>query len=175
MVYRSPSQTNDEFNKFLLNFEKMLLDINQQKPFLTLVTEDVNARSSSWWSDDINTREGTKLLSLTSCNGFQQIINEPTHIKRQNFSCIDLIFTDQPHLSVNSGIHTSLHPNYHHQIVESKFDLNIFYPPPYQRLVWDYKKADVSSIRKALDLANCEKLFRNKNIDILVSIFNETI
>ena len=72
----------------------------------------------------------TKLLSLTSFNGFQQIINEPTHIQRQSSSCIDLIFTDQPNLSVNSGIHKSLHTNCHHQIVQSKFDLNIFYPPP---------------------------------------------
>ena len=37
VVYRSTSQTNDEFNQFLLNFEKMLLDINQRKPYLTLV------------------------------------------------------------------------------------------------------------------------------------------
>ena len=36
-VYRSTSQTNDEFNQFLLTFEKILLDINQRKPYLTLV------------------------------------------------------------------------------------------------------------------------------------------
>ena len=88
VVYRSPSQTNTEFNQFLLNFEKMLQAINQRKPYLTVVTGDFSARSSSWWSDDINTTEGTKLLSLTSCNGFQQIINEPTHIQRQSSSCI---------------------------------------------------------------------------------------
>ena len=33
--------------------------------------------------------------------------------------CIDLIFTDQPNLSVNSGVHASLHPNCHHQIVHT--------------------------------------------------------
>ena len=41
--------------------------------------------------------------------------------------------------------------------------------------MWDYKNADVSSMGKALDLVNWEKLFRNENIDIQVSIFNETI
>ena len=121
VLYCSPSQTDDEFNQFLLNFDKILLDINQQKPYLTSMTGDFNA--SSWWSDDINTTEGKKLLSLTSCNGFQQIINEVTHMQRQSSSCIDLIFTDQPNLSVNSGIHTSLHLNCHQQIVQSKFDL----------------------------------------------------
>ena len=33
----------------------------------------------------------------------------------------------------------------------------------------------MSSIRKALDLVNWEKLFRNKNVDIRVPIFTETI
>ena len=159
----------------MLNFENILLDINQQKPYLTLVTGYISVRSSSWWSDDINTTDGTNLLSLTSFNGFQQIINEPAHIKRQSSSSNDFIFTDQPNLSVGSGIHTSLHPKSHHQIVQSKFDLNIFYPRPYQRLAWNYKKPDVSSTRKALDLVNWEKLFPNKNIDVQVSIFNETI
>ena len=176
VVYCSPSQTNDEFNQFLLNFEQMLLNINQRKTYLTLVTGGFNTRSSSWWSDDVNTTEGTKLLSLTSCNEFQQIVNKPAHIQRQSSSCIDLIFTDQPNLSVNSGIHTFLHPNCHHQIFQSKFDPDIFYLPPYQRLVWNYKKADVSSARKALNLlVNWEILYHNKNINVQVSIFNETI
>ena len=104
----------------------MLSDINQRKPYLTVVTGEFNARSSSEWSDEINTTEGTKLLSLTSCNGFQQIVNEPTEIQIAGSSCIDLILTDQPNLSINSGIHTSLHSSCYHQIVQSKFDLIIF-------------------------------------------------
>ena len=138
-----------------------------------MVTGDFNVSSSSWWFDDINTTEGRKLLSLTSCNGFRQIINEPTHIKNQSSSWIDLIFTDQPNPSVNSinsEIHTSLHLNCHHQIAQSKFDVNIYYLQP-----WDYKKADLSNVQKALDLVNWEKLFRIKNINLQVSIFNETI
>ena len=90
-------------------------------------------------------------------------------------SCIDLIFTHQPNLSVNSGVHASLHPNCHHQIVHTKFNLNISYPPPYWRLIWDYKKADSEKITKALDLVNWERFFNKKDIDAQVAIFNETI
>ena len=43
--------------------------------------------------------------------------------------CIDLIFTDQPNLSVNSGVHASLHSNCHHQIVHTSFNLNSSEPP----------------------------------------------
>ena len=90
-------------------------------------------------------------------------------------SCIDLIFTDRPNLAVNSGVHASLHPNCHHQVVHTSFNLNISYPPPYQHLIWDYKKADSVKIRKALDLINWERLFNNKNINKQVSILNQTI
>ena len=78
-------------------------------------------------------------------------------------------------MSVNSAVHASLHPNCHHQIVHSSFNLNIYYPPPYQRLIWDYKKADAKTIRKALDSVNWERLFDSKNINEQVIALNETI
>ena len=47
VIYRSPSQSDSEFDLFLLNFEKLLSDINERKPFLFVITRDFNARSSS--------------------------------------------------------------------------------------------------------------------------------
>ena len=175
VIYRSPSQNNREFNSFLSSFEQLLSEISKRKPTVSIITGDFNARSSSWWSNDTNTLEGTNLYSLTSSNNFSQLINEPTHIQGNSSSCIDLIFTDRPNLAVNSGVHASLHPNCHHQVLHASFNLSISYPPPYQRLIWDYKKADCVKIRKALDLINWERLFNNKNINEQVSILNETI
>ena len=111
VIYRSPSQNNDEFNLFLSNFEKLIIDIKNRKPYLSVGTGDFNLRSCSWWSNDTSTTEGTKLFAQTFSDGFQQLINEPAHIQKNSSSCIDLIFTDQPNLSVNYGVHTSLHPN----------------------------------------------------------------
>ena len=68
-----------------------------------------------------------------------------------------------------------MHPNCHHQIVHSSFNLNIYYPPPYQRLIWDYNKADPSNIRKALDSVNWERLFSGYNINEQVAAFNEVL
>ena len=113
------------------------------------------------------------MFSLTSSNGFPQLINEPTHIQTSSSSCIVLIFTNQPNLSVNYGLHASLHPNCHLQIVHSSFNLNISYPSPYQRLIWDYKKADSKNIRKTLDLVNRERLLQDINAQAIA--FNETI
>ena len=61
------------------------------------------------------------------------------------------------------------------KIIHTGFNLNITYPPPYKRLIWDYKKADSEKIRKALDWVNWERLFNNKDVNTQVSILNETV
>ena len=79
---------------------------------------------------------------MTSQFGLNQIINEPTHITKNSSTCIDLLFTSQTNLVIKSGVHSSLNPNCHHQIIFAKFDLRIFYPPPYERNVWHYKQTN---------------------------------
>ena len=88
-----------------------------------------------WWTRDKTTIEGTQLECLSSVYGFHQLLSQPTHLLPQTSSCIDLIFTDQPNLIVDSGVHPSLHSNCYHQITYSKINLNIEYPPPHERLV----------------------------------------
>ena len=126
VIYRSPSQNSNQFELFLSKLKNFLSDINKCKPSLFVVTGDFNVRSSSWSCNGINTVEGSHLYSLTSSNGFSKLINEPTHIQTNNSSCIDLIFTSQPNLSVNSGVHLSLHPNCHYQIVYTSLNFDIY-------------------------------------------------
>ena len=102
VIHCSPRQNSHQFELFLSNLENLLSDINKCKPSLSVVTGDFNMRSSSWWCNKINTIEGSHLYSLTSSNGLSQLINEPTHIQTNSSSCIDLIFTNQPNLSLNS-------------------------------------------------------------------------
>ena len=64
VIYRSPSQNNCEFDSFLRGVERLLSDIKKSKLFLSVITGDFNARPWYWWSEDINTSEGLKLLSL---------------------------------------------------------------------------------------------------------------
>ena len=110
VIYRSPSQSINKFDSFLSNLEKFESDLNNRRPALSIFTGDFNARSQSWWSNDINITEGSNLLALSSSNGFSQLINEPTHIQTNSTYFIDLIFTDKPSFSIDSGVHSSLHP-----------------------------------------------------------------
>ena len=61
--------------------------------------------------------------------------------------------------------------NYFH----SSFNLNISYLPPYQRLIWDYKKADSKNIQKTLGSVNWEGLFDQKDINAQIVALDETI
>ena len=138
VISRSPNQSSNEFEEFSINFDKLSNQVNMLKSSFTVKIGDFNARSRSWWSNDITSYEGSHIGSLTTRYRFHQLISDPTHLLPNSSSCIDLIFTDQLNLAVDSGVHPTLHGNCHHQIIFSKFNLMIEYPPPYERLVWDY-------------------------------------
>ena len=108
-LYRSPSQPQDDFATFSDNFEMTLDLVSKENPFLVVVLSDFNAKQ--WHGKDSSSSEGISVDSITSQFGLHQIINEPTHILENSSSCIDLIFTSQPNLSVESGTQPSLHPN----------------------------------------------------------------
>ena len=151
-LYRSPSQTQDEFDIFLINLEQSIGDIIVKNPLFVLITGDFNVRSSNWWKNDLSTSEGTQVDSLTTFYGLSQIVSDPTHILPDWCSCIDLIFTNQPNLVTESGVYPSLHSKCHHQIVFAKLNLKVEYPSLYECLILDYKNADVPSINHSIDV-----------------------
>ena len=88
---------------------------------------------------------------------------------------IDLIFANQPNLIVNKGTHPSLHENCQHQITFAKATLRVEYPPPYKRHVWNYAKANVNGINKAISQFNWQGSFTNLPINEQVNLFNSTL
>ena len=48
VIYRSPSQNNCELDSFLRSAERLLSDIKNSKPFLSVITGNFNARSYYW-------------------------------------------------------------------------------------------------------------------------------
>ena len=65
----TPSQSSNECDTFLLNYEQLLTYLNSIKPCVMLVAGDFNVRSSSWRSNEIDTTKGTRLESITSYDG----------------------------------------------------------------------------------------------------------
>ena len=104
-----------------------------------------------WSTKDTTTPEGAQLDSITSLYSMKQLISEPTHILRQSSSCIDLILTKHYNIVMDSGLDLSLHSKCHHQIIYSKLNLKIEYPPPYIRKIWNYNRAETDSINRAIE------------------------
>ena len=107
-----------------------------------------NAKSSNWYLNDITSFEDSQIEFLASQFDMSQVINKETHILDNSKSCIDLIFTSQLNMIMDSGVHTSLHSNCHHQIIYAKFDLKVFYPPPYEITVWHFSQENSDHIKK---------------------------
>ena len=66
-------------------------------------------------------------MTLQSQKGYVTVIHrspsQSTVELPNSLSRIDLIFSDQPNLAVDCGVHPSLHPNCHHEIIYCKFIL----------------------------------------------------
>ena len=127
VICRSRSQSNNEFDSFVFNLEKILSDINNPKPALPIITGNLMQDLSSGGLPIVILQRNPSCLHYLHEMFFSQLINKPAHMQTNSTSCTDLFFTDKLGLSAYSGIHSSLHPNCHHQIVYSTFNLNICY------------------------------------------------
>ena len=123
----------------------------------------------------IKSFEGSQIEFLASQFAMSQVINELTHILDNSKSCIDLIFTSQPNMIMDSGVYTSIHSNCHHQIIYAKFDLKVFYPLSYERIVWHFSRANSDYIKKAIKLFDWESSLNNLDVNEQVSVYNEKI
>ena len=70
-LYRSPSQTQDEFEKFIDNLELNLETLCQNNPFLIVLIGDLNAKSKNWYSHDKTSHEGNEIENVTAQFGLQ--------------------------------------------------------------------------------------------------------
>ena len=112
-----------------------------------MIISDFNCRNSNWYHGDPVTPQGTHVEALRSFYGLNQLIIKTLAWLLQNSSTfIDLGFTNQPYLVMESGVHSSLSSMCHHEIVFAKVNLKLEYPPPYERVFWDYSRADKASI-----------------------------
>ena len=127
---------------------------------------EFNGKSSKWSSNDTTTAESAQLDYLTSLYCMKQVITDTTHILENSSSCIDLIFCNQPNLITDSGVNPTLDSQCHHQIIFSKHNLKIEYPPPYTRKIWNYNRSEtdlITALLKVLIGQNCSqvKMFMN--------------
>ena len=84
---------------------------------------------------------------ITCHHVLQQIINIPTH---NSASSIDLIFTSRPNLIIISGLHALLFVRCYNLLIFTKINFHVHFPSPYERLILDYSKANITFIQRSL-------------------------
>ena len=65
-------------------------------------------------------------------------------------SCIDLIFCTNQSAISNHGVDVSIFDKCHYNIIYNKNNIPIPLPPIYVRWDWDYQKANIENIKKAI-------------------------
>ena len=101
-LYRSASESKDEFESFADNLELNFDSVALRNPYLIVVLGDFNAQTKRCYPLGKTTYERTRIDGITSHFGLEQLIHELTHIIGERSSCIDLIFVFQPNLVVES-------------------------------------------------------------------------
>ena len=153
VLYRSPASKygSVEFDRFLLNFKNLHSNIMVENPYATFFTGDFNGHSQFWWPDGDTNAEGREIEDLFTSLNLSQIISEPTNFTpNKRSTCIDLIVTDQPNLVLDSGCRDSLDTTCHHQVTYCKVNFKIPPPPPIERRVWHYNKANTAAIHRSM-------------------------
>ena len=174
-LYRSPSQTSDEFKDFCTVLNLFLSNINDLNPACSVITGDFNARSPQLWALDKENNEGREISFLTSSVGYSQLIDQPTHITEESSSCIDLILTSNSSFTSASGVELSLYEKCHHDLIYGKINFNVPLPPPYIREVWDYRNTKLENIQQSVSGIDWDFMFQEKTVSQKVNILNECL
>ena len=63
----------------------------------------------------------------------------------------------------------------YNQIIFAKFNLDIVYPPFYEKETWHYQKVNIDLIKRTVNRFDWEKAFSNIDVHKMVHIFNKII
>ena len=173
-LYRSPSQTQHELDKFCKYIDTLMDHINNDLPIFLISARDLNAKWSKWCNKDIPNSVGWDIDTLTSSAGYKQIMNKPTNIVNNLSSWIEVIFRNNLNLISNYGVDLSLFENVHH-IIFGKISIQLPLPSSLLCEVWGYSIANVKYIQKALQNFGWEKTFENFSVDRKVDSLHETL
>ena len=94
---------------------------------------------------------------------------------KNSSSCIGLIFTNQPNFIVNRGNILLFMKIVNTKLPLLRSGLELHNLPPYKRHVWNYAKANVNGINKAISLFNWQVSFTNLPINEQVNLFNSKL
>ena len=80
-MYRSPNQSNEEFDVFYRRLQEIFNTVKNAKPHCVILTNDLNCRSKKFGSDDIDSPKEVALDEFIEFNNSTQLIDQPTNFE----------------------------------------------------------------------------------------------
>ena len=174
LSYRHPNLSLNETDLYFSSLNRIIENVSNENPIGIILTGDFNARSSFFWENDVDTREGNLLSEISISNNLEELISESTHIRDDGSqSCIDLIFTNQKNAFIDVQVIPHTEKQSKHSIVHGKINFSVPSPPPYKRKIWDYDQANLRNISNDLNMIDWGTAFSNMDIDEMVNYFSE--
>ena len=87
-------------------------------------------------------------------------------------SCTDLTFCRNKNIISDHAVDVTIFEKCHHNIIYGKINIGVPLPPVYIREVWDYIKANIENINKAISNFNWTKAFENLSVDEKVELLD---
>ena len=90
-------------------------------------------------------------------------------------SCTDLTFSTNESVISNHGVDVSIFDRCHHDIISGKINIRVPLPLTHVWEAWDYEKANIENIKKAISNFDWNKAFKNLSVDEKVDFLNKTL
>ena len=169
--YRPPGSNANEATNFIENFQTVLNNLLFDNPDSFFILGDFNDHCLVWDDDHRQSELGLKLVQLVNSNNLFQVITEPTHIKPNSSTLLDLIITDSPGYITESGVSSPIGDPYH-CLIHCSINFNTAHQKCYSRLIWRYNFGDFNKLNNNLINAPWSTMETFDEIDDYVHFFN---
>jgi hypothetical protein len=131
-----------------------------------IITGDLNA--------DPSTHHGNKLMEFIEANNLTKLINVPTRITETSASELDQILTNCSSIIQEVDLLPPVSYNDHHT-VSVRLNFKIAKPHSYNRLMWDFGRADYMAFTAKIAQTNWETCFDYDDIDCVAQNWTDTL
>jgi hypothetical protein len=125
-------------------------------------------------NSDPQTFHGQKLVDFSNNNNMHLNVHEPTRITATSSTILDQIITSRPNLVTDIKIEPPVSTN-DHCTVTASLNLKPKTDSPYERLMWNYKKADTIGLKDYLREADWNSCFLSDDVNIVAQHWSEIL
>ena len=160
-AYRPPTQY-----EFWDNFSTSLDLVKEDAIKYMFILGDLNA--------NFNTYQGNKLEQFCNAHNLSIHNHECTRITPTSATVLDQLLSNVPTFVRSIHVDPPVSTN-DHSTLSAILNFKLKHDSAYERLIWDFKRADFTEFRKQIEETNWDHCFETEDIDIASKRWSETL